>query len=52
MHGSVESAYALMKGLEIFYNFVNKHGALKGKTPSELAIPSLKFERLRIDGWN
>lgn len=44
MHGSVESAYALMKGLEIFYNFVNKHGALKGKTPSELAIPSLKFE--------
>jgi len=44
MHGSVESAYALMKGLEIFYNFINKHGALKGKTPSELAIPSLKFE--------
>lgn len=44
MHGSVESAYALMKSLEIFYNFVNKHGALKGKTPSELAIPSLQFK--------
>jgi transposase-like protein len=44
LHGSVESAYALMKGIEIFYNFINKHGALKGKSPSELAIPSLKFE--------
>ncbi|MCX6748714.1 MAG: DDE-type integrase/transposase/recombinase [Candidatus Pacearchaeota archaeon] len=44
LHGSVESAYALMKGQEIFYNFVKKHEALKGKTPSELAIPSLQFE--------
>ncbi|MFA5019806.1 MAG: DDE-type integrase/transposase/recombinase [Candidatus Pacearchaeota archaeon] len=44
LHGSVESAYALMKGIEIYYNFVKKHEALKGKTPSELAIPSLKFQ--------
>jgi transposase-like protein len=44
LHGSVESAYAIMKGIEIYYNFVNKHGALNGKSPSELAIPSLKFE--------
>jgi len=44
LHGSVESAYAIMKVIEIFYNFVNKHGALKGKSPSELAIPSLQFE--------
>ena len=44
MHGSVESAYAIMKSLEIFYNFVNKHGALNGKSPSELAIPSLQFQ--------
>jgi len=43
-HGSVESAYSLMKGLEVFYNFVKPHEALKGKTPSELAIPSLQFE--------
>ena len=43
-HGSVESAYSLMKGIEIFYNFVKPHEALKGKTPSELAIPSLQFE--------
>jgi hypothetical protein len=44
LHGSVESAYAIMKAIEIFYNFVNKHGALKGKSPSELAIPSLRFK--------
>ena len=44
LHGSVESAYAIMKCLEIFYNFVNKHGALNGKSPSELAIPSLQFQ--------
>lgn len=43
-HGSVDSAYSLMKGIEIFYNFVKPHEALKGKTPSELAIPSLQFE--------
>jgi transposase-like protein len=43
-HGSVDSAYALMKGQEIFYNFIKPHEALKGKTPSELAIPSLQFE--------
>jgi len=44
MHGSVESAYAIMKSIEIFYNFVRKHEALKGKSPSELAIPSLQFK--------
>ena len=44
LHGSVESAYALMKGIEIYYNFIKKHEALKGKTPSELAIPSLQFQ--------
>ena len=44
LHGSVESANALFKGMQIFYNFVDKHGALNGKTPSELAIPSLQFQ--------
>ena len=44
LHGSVESAYALFKGIQIFYNFVGKHGALNGKTPSELVIPELKFK--------
>ncbi len=42
-HGSVESAYALMKGLEIYYNFIRKHEALNYKTPSELAT-DLEFK--------
>ena len=44
LHGSVDSAHSLFKGMQIFYNFIDKHGALNGKTPSELAIPSLKFK--------
>jgi len=44
LSGSVESAYALFEGMQIFYNFIDKHGALNGKTPSQLAIPKLKFE--------
>tara|TARA_Y100000310_G_C20494292_1_gene720768 strand:+ start:43 stop:924 length:882 start_codon:yes stop_codon:yes gene_type:complete len=35
-HGSVESAYAIMKGYEIFYNFIRKHQAI-GKCPYEVA---------------
>ena len=42
-HGCIESAYAIMKGLEINYNFNRKHLALKGKRPYELAIPNLKL---------
>jgi len=42
-HGSVSSANNLMKGYEIYYNFIRKHEALKGKTPSDLAT-DLKFE--------
>jgi putative transposase len=44
LHGSVDSAYALMKGIEIHYNFIKKHEALKGKTPSDMAIPTLQFQ--------
>ncbi len=40
-HGSLESARAIMKGIEIYYNFVRKHQGIDGKTPSEEAIPEL-----------
>jgi transposase-like protein len=40
-HGSLESARAIMKGMEIYYNFVRKHQGIEGKTPSEKAIPKL-----------
>jgi len=39
-HGSIESANAIMKGYEIFYNFITKHQAIN-KCPYELAIPEL-----------
>jgi len=41
-HGSVASANAIMKGMEIYYNFIRKHQAI-GKCPYELAT-SLKLE--------
>ncbi|MEK6850735.1 MAG: transposase [Nanoarchaeota archaeon] len=36
-HGSIKSANAIMKGYEIYYNFITKHQAIK-KCPYELAI--------------
>jgi len=36
-HGSVESANAILKGFQVYYNFIRKHQSLHGKTPSELA---------------
>jgi putative transposase len=41
-HGSTESANSIMKGYEIYYNFIRKHLAL-GKCPYELAT-DLKLE--------
>ena len=49
LHGSVESAYAIMKGMEIYYNFIRKHEALRGKTPSDLAVPSIQFKT--VNRW-
>ena len=40
-HGSIESAKAIMKGIEIYYNFIRKHQGI-GCCPYELAIPELK----------
>jgi len=39
-HGSINSANAIMKGYEIYYNFVTKHQQIKC-CPYELAIPEL-----------
>lgn len=47
-HGCIESAYAIMKGLEINYNFNRKHLALGNRTPAEIAIPQLE---LRVNKW-
>ncbi|MEM2918866.1 MAG: hypothetical protein QXY62_05155, partial [Candidatus Altiarchaeota archaeon] len=39
-HGSLESAKAIMKGFEIYYNFIRKHQGI-GKTPAEKDVPEL-----------
>ncbi len=40
-HGSIESANAILKGYEIYYNFITRHQAINC-CPYELAIPDLK----------
>lgn len=40
-HGSIDSANAILKGWEIYYNFITCHQTL-GKCPYELAIPEMK----------
>jgi hypothetical protein len=42
-HGFIESANAIMKSYETFYNFIRKHQSIK-KCPYELAIPELKLD--------
>jgi len=46
-HGSLESAKAIMKGFEIYYNFIRKHQGIDRRTPSELAIPELNLSTNR-----
>ena len=41
-HGCIESANSIMKGMEIYYNFVRKHQAIDAR-PYEKAIPSLQL---------
>ena len=45
-HGGVESAEAIMKGFEIFYNFIRKHQGINC-CPYELAIPDLELGKNR-----
>lgn len=45
-HGSFNSSNAIMKGYEVYYNFIRKHLALN-KCPYELAVPELK-EKLNL----
>ncbi|MBI2629835.1 DDE-type integrase/transposase/recombinase [Candidatus Pacearchaeota archaeon] len=49
-HGSLSSAYYVMKGYEIYYNFIRKHQAIKC-CPYELAIPELKDKLNEPNKW-
>ena len=45
-HGCMESASAIMKGYEIYYNFIRKHQGINCR-PYELAIPELELGKNR-----
>ena len=47
-HGSLESAKSIMKGMEIYYNYVRKHQGIDNKTPQEEAISMLD---LGVNKW-
>ena len=42
-HGSLYSAQSIMKGYEVYYNFIREHQALNC-CPYELALPNLKLK--------
>lgn len=48
-HGSITSAQTLMRGYEIYYNWIKNHLALKGKTPSQVAVPHIELSEK--NGW-
>jgi len=48
-HGSVNSAQTLLKGFEIYYNWIRNHQSLEGQTPSEIACPNVQIENK--NGW-
>jgi putative transposase len=48
-HGTTETANAIMKGLETYYNFIRKHEAINC-CPYELAIPELK-NKMGVNKW-
>ncbi|MCK9370157.1 DDE-type integrase/transposase/recombinase [Candidatus Dojkabacteria bacterium] len=48
-HGCITSAQTLLKGFEIYYNWVRNHQALEGQTPSQKAVPNV--ELTNKNGW-
>lgn len=43
-HGCITSAQTLMKGFEIYYNWVRNHQGIECLTPSELACPQVSIQ--------
>ena len=48
-HGCITSAQTLMKGYEIYYNWIRNNLALEGQTPSEVACPNVQIKNK--NGW-
>ncbi|MEK6858611.1 MAG: DDE-type integrase/transposase/recombinase [Nanoarchaeota archaeon] len=47
-HGSLDSAKAIMKGMEIYYNYVRKHQGIDNVAPQQIAMPALN---LGVNKW-
>ena len=43
-HGCISSAQTLMKGFEIYYNWIRQHQSLSGLTPSDVAVPNIQLQ--------
>jgi len=43
-HGCITSAQTIMKGFEIYYNWVRNHQSLESSTPSDIAVPTIQLE--------
>jgi len=43
-HGCMSSAQTMMKGFEIYYNWIRQHQSLKGLTPSDIAVPNIQLQ--------
>jgi len=48
-HGCITSAQTLMKGFEIYYNWIRNNLALEGQTPSQIAVPNVELQNK--NGW-
>jgi len=43
-HGCITSAQTIMKGFEIYYNWVRNHQSLESSTPSDIAVPTIQLQ--------
>jgi hypothetical protein len=43
-HGCIDSAQTILKGFEIYYNWIRNHQSLQGLTPSMIAVPNFQFQ--------
>jgi len=48
-HGCISSAQTLMKGFEIYYNWIRNHQGIECLTPSQIACPNVQIENK--NGW-
>ena len=48
-HGCISSAQTILKGFEIYYNWIRNHQGIECLTPSQIACPNIQIENK--NGW-